>query len=143
MPHSAVAQTLRILITTVMVISTVGWLTSCARSTGGSLIETPRADPQVDTVKKVVVSYYGEKFAGRKTASGEVFNPDLLTAAHRSKPFGTKVRLRNPVNGKEVVLRINDRGPFIPGRTYDISEGAAKKLGIIEQGIATVEELTP
>lgn len=140
---SAVAMTLRSLVVMCVLVCTVSLLSACARSASQSPLETPTAVPQERSVKEVVVSYYGEKFAGRKTASGEVFNPELLTAAHRSKPFGTKVRLRNPKTGKEVVLRINDRGPFIPGRTYDISQGAAKQLGILEQGVATVEEIAP
>lgn len=69
-----------------------------------------------------------------KTASGERMNPSALTAAHRSLPFGTKVKVVNQRNGKSVVVRINDRGPFIRGRVIDVSKGAAQKLGFISSG---------
>ena len=73
-----------------------------------------------------------------KTASGERMNPTALTAAHRSLPFGTKVKVTNSRNGRSVVVRINDRGPFIKGRVLDLSRGAAGKLGFIGAGHAAV-----
>lgn len=69
-----------------------------------------------------------------QTASGERMNPEAMTAAHRSLPFGSKVRVTNMVNGNSVVVRINDRGPFIKGRVIDLSKGAARKLGFIRSG---------
>lgn len=69
-----------------------------------------------------------------KTASGERMNPAKLTAAHKTLPFGTKLRVTNPKNGKSVVVRINDRGPFIKGRVLDLSKAAAQKIGIISRG---------
>lgn len=69
-----------------------------------------------------------------KTASGEPMNPDGMTAAHRSLPFGTKIKVINQRNGKEVVVRVNDRGPFAKGRVLDLSRGAANKLGFINAG---------
>jgi rare lipoprotein A len=69
-----------------------------------------------------------------KTASGERMNPAAMTAAHRSLPFGTKVKVVNKKNGKSIVVRINDRGPFIKGRIIDLSKGAAQKLGFIRSG---------
>jgi rare lipoprotein A len=69
-----------------------------------------------------------------KTASGERMNPSAMTAAHRSLPFGTKVKVVNRKNGKSIVVRINDRGPFIKGRIIDVSKGAAQKLGFIRSG---------
>ena len=83
----------------------------------------------------VSASYYSH---GQKTASGEHFNPHGLTAAHRSLPFGTKLRVVNPNNGRSVTVRITDRGPFTKGRTLDLSLGAAKALGITGQGVARV-----
>src|SRR3954469_20730558 len=83
----------------------------------------------------VTASYYSH---GQKTASGERFNPHGLTAAHRSLPFGTKLRVVNPRNGRSVTVRITDRGPFIKGRSLDLSLGAAKALGITGQGVARV-----
>lgn len=81
-----------------------------------------------------VASYYGAEFAGRRTASGERFDPRALTAAHRTLPFGTRVRVTNPANGRSVVVRINDRGPFIRGRTIDLSRGAAERIGLVGPG---------
>ena len=69
-----------------------------------------------------------------RTASGEMMNPSAMTAAHRSLKFGTKVRVTNKRNGKSVIVRINDRGPFIKGRIIDLSKGAAKQLGFISSG---------
>lgn len=73
-----------------------------------------------------------------KTASGERMNPSAMTAAHRSLPFGTKVKVTNKRNGKSVVVRINDRGPFIKGRVIDVSKGAAQKLGFISSGHTSI-----
>ncbi|MGL5446173.1 MAG: septal ring lytic transglycosylase RlpA family protein [Rhabdaerophilum sp.] len=84
-------------------------------------------------------SYYGRELAGRKTASGEIFRPEGMTAAHRSLPLGTKVKVTNLSNGKAVVLRINDRGPFVRGRMLDVSHGAAKVLGFAAAGTARVK----
>ena len=75
---------------------------------------------------------------GSRTASGERMNPSAMTAAHRSLPFGTKVRVTNKRNGKSVVVRINDRGPFIRGRILDLSKGAAHQLGFVRAGHAPV-----
>lgn len=85
-----------------------------------------------------IASFYGRGFAGRPTATGERFNPEAMTAAHRSLPFGTRVRVTNVRNGRSVVVRINDRGPFIRGRVIDLSTGAARTLGMIGSGLAPV-----
>ena len=77
--------------------------------------------------------------SGKVTANGEAFDPHGLTAAHRSLPFGTIVRVENISNGKSVVVRINDRGPFIKGREIDLSLGAAKKVDLISRGIGKVK----
>lgn len=82
-----------------------------------------------------IASFY--KFDS-KTASGERFNPSELTAAHRTLPFGTRLRVTNLVTGQSVTVRVNDRGPFIPGRVVDVSRSAAETLGMIDSGIATV-----
>ena len=81
-------------------------------------------------------SYYEE---GTQTASGENFDPQALTAAHPDLPFGTKLRVTNVTTGKSVIVRVNDRGPFVPGRIVDVSHSAAAALGIIEQGTAKVK----
>jgi rare lipoprotein A len=82
-----------------------------------------------------MASYYYE---GQKTASGARFNPNGLTAAHRSLPFGTRVRVTNRANGRSVVVTINDRGPFIRGRIIDLSRGAAQAINMTGAGVARV-----
>lgn len=86
-----------------------------------------------------IASWYGPGFHGNRSASGERFNQNALTAAHRSLPFGTNVRVTNLNNGRSVVVRINDRGPFTRGRVIDLSAGAARMLGIIQTGVAPVK----
>lgn len=85
-------------------------------------------------------SWYGVRdgFHGRRTASGEIFNAYDLTAAHRSLPFGTRVKVTNLGNGRSVIVRISDRGPFFGGRVIDLSEGAAARIGMISSGTAPV-----
>lgn len=85
-----------------------------------------------------MASWYGPGFHGRQTANGERFNQNALTAAHRSLPFGTKVRVTNVNNGRSVVVRINDRGPFAKGRVIDLSAGAAAVIGLTHSGVAPV-----
>jgi len=86
-----------------------------------------------------IASYYGGKFHGRKTASGEIFNQWVRSAAHKSLPLGTKVRVTKLSNGRSIVVRINDRGPFVKGRIIDLSRKAAQDLGIIKSGVAKVK----
>jgi len=88
-------------------------------------------------------SFYGGKWHGRKTANGEIYNQNSMTAAHKTLPFNTKVKVTNLNNGKSVVLRINNRGPFKKGRIIDVSVAAAKKLGMVKSGVvpAKVEVL--
>jgi rare lipoprotein A len=83
-------------------------------------------------------SYYGQGFYGRRTASGEVFRPGTLTAAHRTLPFGTCVRVTVLESGRSVQVRINDRGPFVAGRILDVSETAAEALGMVGRGVVRV-----
>jgi len=83
-----------------------------------------------------LASFYG---SDQQTASGERFNPRALTAAHRTLPFGTKVRVTNVRSGRSVTVRINDRGPFVHGRVIDVSQAAAEELGIVGRGIAKVK----
>jgi len=87
----------------------------------------------------VTASWYGSEFAGRHTASGERFNPNEMTAASKTLPIGSRVRVTNPKNGKSVVVRINDRGPYVRGRSIDLSRSAAQKLGITHKGVARVK----
>ncbi|MFM7737623.1 MAG: septal ring lytic transglycosylase RlpA family protein [Alphaproteobacteria bacterium] len=86
-------------------------------------------------------SVYARKFDGRKTASGERYDPGKPTAAHRTLPFGTRVRVRNLANGRSVVVRVNDRGRLAPGRIIDLSPTAARAIGMDPRGVARVEVL--
>ena len=99
------------------------------------MMVTPSVATQSDQPTTVIASYY---YHGHTTANGEKFKPDGLTAAHKTLPFGTKVKVTNTHNDKSVVVRINDRGPFIKGRTIDLSRGAAKEIGMIKTGVARV-----
>ena len=94
-----------------------------------------------DTLFKssVTASYYADKYHGRKTSNGEIFNMNALTAAHKTLPFNTIVRVTNLANGKSVQVRINDRGPFVKGREIDVSKAAAQQLDMIKTGTATVK----
>lgn len=94
-------------------------------------------------IKRGKVSWYGKRFHGRRTASGEKFDMYALTAAHPSLPFGTRLRVRHLESGREVVVRINDRGPHVGGRILDLSQAAAQALGMIQAGetqVALVED---
>ncbi len=84
-------------------------------------------------------SYYSDEFDGRQTASGSIFKQNRRTAASKTLPFGTKVKVVNLDNGKTVRVRITDRGPFVAGRIIDLSKKAARKLGMLQQGVANVE----
>ena len=86
-------------------------------------------------------SFYGEEWNGRRTANGEIFNTYELTAAHKSLPFGTKVKVVNKTNGKSVVVRINDRGPFVKGRTLDLSKKAFQSIASINKGVLKDSEI--
>lgn len=85
-----------------------------------------------------IASWYGRKFDGRRTASGEVFDMHQHTAAHRTLPFGTRVRVINLRTGRHTIVRINDRGPFVRGREIDLSYVAARDIGILEKGLEMV-----
>jgi rare lipoprotein A len=89
-------------------------------------------------VQEGVASWYGRKFHGKKTSSGEIYNMYDETAAHKTLPFGTRLRVKNLSNQKEVVVRINDRGPFVKQRIIDLSYMAAKKIGLVDPGTARV-----
>jgi rare lipoprotein A len=83
-------------------------------------------------------SFYAKKFHGRKTASGERFDNQDFTCAHKYLPFGTKLKITNPDNQKSVIVRVNDRGPYVKGRIVDLSHSAAKVIGLVEKGIGKV-----
>lgn len=101
--------------------------------------DLPTGAPMVVTsVSHGLASWYGPGFAGRSTANGETFNPNQLTAAHRTLPFDTLVRVTNQNTGQSVVVRINDRGPFIHGRIIDLSRAGADAIGMLSTGVANV-----
>ena len=108
-------------------------LASCYRLRGANLLHWG-----LSQAKPMVASWYGPKFAGRPTASGEIFDPRKLTAAHKTLPLGTKLIVYYPKTGKAVEVRVNDRGPYVPGRHLDLSEAAAEELGLKERGVDTV-----
>lgn len=112
-----------------------------APSTGLAAQPAPDDNPSEVLIERGQASWYGGKFHGRRTASGEIFNKNELTAAHKTLPFGSRVRVRSVRNGREVVVRINDRGPYTRGRVIDLSQAAMKVLGLGSRGVARVELL--
>ena len=96
------------------------------------------AGPVVISTHSGEASWYGPGLYGNRTANGEVFRPGTMTAAHRTLPFGTRVRVTNLWNGRRAVVRINDRGPFAGDRVIDLAHGAARQLGLMSSGIAEV-----
>ena len=111
---------------------------ACTLVSGAGLARAEEPDAAKLTLSGTA-SWYGPGFHGRTTANGERYNMYELTAAHRSLPFGTKVRVTNRKNGKSVVVRINDRGPYVGGRVIDLSRGAAQVVSMTEAGIAPVK----
>lgn len=108
-------------------------LISCAPAKKPPSVEYPPSE-----AKKGVASWYGTEFHGRPTASGEIYNMYEYTCAHREYPFGTKLKVINLQNKKDVVCTVNDRGPFVPGRDLDLSYASAKKIDLIATGTAEV-----
>jgi rare lipoprotein A len=112
-----------------------GTALSSAKPTRGEAISSPMKSTSVGLQSAqggqiVKATWYGNELRGNRTASGEIFNPDGLTVAHKSLPFGTCLVVGNPRTGKTVVVRVNDRGPFTEGMTLDLSQGAARAIGM-------------
>ena len=122
------------------------FLVSCGSSIayGDYVNTTGMSRKQIESIKNHpktqigIASYYGKKFHKKRTANGEIFNMYKVSAAHKSYPLGTKVRVTNLENGKSLKLVINDRGPFVSGRIIDLSYKAARKLGFVNQGTVKV-----
>ncbi len=130
--QSTLTNPLPLIKVTVYLCITLGLL-SC-----GSIVQF-RSDPElIGYAESGKASFYAMKYLFRKTASGERFNHFSLTAAHKTLPFGTKVKVTNVKNGKSVTVKINDRGPFVKGRVIDLTRSAFKKIGNIESGILDV-----
>ena len=98
--------------------------------------QEPPGSPPGETM---VATYYSKRFQGRKTASGERYNRDALTCAHKTLPFQTFLKITNPQNSKSVIVRVNDRGPFNRGRDIDLSYAAAKEIGMLAAGVLPVQ----
>ena len=110
----------------------------CATTRPLAAADSHRADKPALRTKTGLASYYAHERDGRRTASGETFDMQEMTAAHRTLPFGTRVRVTNLRNGRKAVVRINDRGPFRGHRILDVSYAAARKLGFASRGLARV-----
>ena len=129
------SHTLHIVVFAALAIS--GLLAGCLGSSSGRY--TPQRSYTSGQLLKGMASWYGPGFNGRRTASGERFRQNELTAAHKTLPFGTIVRVTNLQNTRTVDVRINDRGPFVRGRIIDLSKGAAERLRMIRTGVVPVE----
>ena len=115
----------------------LGVLAGCAPRATRPSPKEERPSPRT-YLEEGLASYYGPGLEGRPTASGEKFNPQKLTAAHKKLPFGTCLRVVNMENGRSVEVRVNDRGPFVQGRVVDVSLAAAKQLDMLKKGLARV-----
>ncbi len=109
-------------------------LAGCAGTPAGDFAEVGR-DPQVQTG---LASYYAQRYHGRPTASGEPYDERAMTAAHRTLPFGTRIKVTSLASGRTVTLRVNDRGPFVEGRIVDVSRQAADRLDMVTAGVVKV-----
>lgn len=124
--------------------SLLGFFTSCGIVRETTVRDAERFDPSDDELTILgdgIASWYGPGFHGKATANGETYNMDDLTAAHRTLPFNTVVRVDNLDNGKSVIVRINDRGPYVDNRIIDLSRRAARDIDMIGPGIAPVQLL--
>ena len=129
-----------------ILLTIIFFLASCGSSVayGDYVNTTGMSRKQIESIKNHpktqigIASYYGKKFHKKRTANGEIFNMYKVSAAHKSYPLGTKVRVTNLENGKSLKLVINDRGPFVSGRIIDLSYKAARKLGFVNQGTVKV-----
>ena len=130
----------------IILLTTIFLFVSCGSSIayGDYVNTTGMSRKQIESIKNHpktqigIASYYGKKFHKKRTANGEIFNMYKVSAAHKSYPLGTKVRVTNLENGKSLKLVINDRGPFVSGRIIDLSYKAARKLGFVNQGTVKV-----
>lgn len=147
-----------IIIKYTLIIFILSLIISCAPRYNVSVVETPRNrqlkghqkpyivngqryDPlrsHVGFIEEGKASWYGSKFHGRKTSNGEIYDMYAMTAAHKTLPMGVYVRVFNKLNGKQAVVRVNDRGPFVAGRVIDLSYSAARQLGVVGPGTAPV-----
>ena len=127
------------LTTIVLFVLSLAVLNGCAGSSGSARGSGSSRAVSNRGTQTGLASYYADKYHGRTTASGERFDTNKLTAAHRTLPFGTRVRVTNLDNGKQVIVKVNDRGPFVNGRVIDLSRAAAKRVDMIRAGLAKVK----
>lgn len=118
--------------------------TSAFENNSAKVVISKDAEPVVEPISFEEIgimkaSWYGPRFHGKQTANGESYNQMALTAAHKTLPFGTLLRVTNLKNGESVIVRINDRGPYIEGRDLDLSKGTAQSLGMIKRGVVKVK----
>jgi len=121
-----------------LAFSSFGWARADTLGAGSSGGSGSLGRQLADLVQEGVVSWYGAAFHNRPTASGERFDSGALTMAHPSLPFGTRVKVTNLRNGRAVVVRVNDRGPFVGKRIADLSQAAASEIGMMRRGVARV-----
>jgi len=139
-------MTARLALLAVLCLAATGCASAGRRDAGPETEIPPRSAPSAPiaqppsggAVQTGKASWYGEPHHGRKTASGEIYDMNKLTAAHRTLPLGTRLRVTNVDNGRSVVVRVNDRGPFVDGRVIDLSRAAARELGVRGAGVITV-----
>ena len=113
-------------------------LGSCSTARPRAAAETDEVRPEAGALQTGLASWYGEEFANLPTASGEIFRPENVSAAHRTLPLGSVVEVTNERNGRKLRVRVNDRGPFVAGRIVDLSKGAAAELGSVVDGVVPV-----
>lgn len=121
-----------------LVVASLGlvFLAGCAHKK--PQVAAPPPAPKVGATEEGLASWYGNPYHGRATTSGEIYDMEMLTAAHRTLPFGARVRVENLANGREVDVRVNDRGPFVEGRIIDLSRAAARRIQMLGPGTARV-----
>lgn len=128
----------------IIILICASLLSACAGQRGAPMpavtpmIELPQSSQSALPKQEGIASWYGQSHHGKRTASGEAFDMEALTAAHRTLPFGTMVRVTHLATNRTVTVRINDRGPFINGRIIDLSARSARELGIVQLGVARV-----
>jgi rare lipoprotein A len=120
-----------------LIAASLALATGCGRR-GSARVPIPAAPASIGWTETGVASWYGVPYDGRRTASGEVFDMRAMTAAHRTLPFNTWLEVTNLKNGKQVEVRVTDRGPFVDGRIIDLSMGAADRIGMVRDGIVKV-----
>lgn len=143
MPFEATVRGLSLALGIALVssVSLVGCATSSSAGHGTSVSSLSSAEVGQNTRYEATgeVSFYARKFANRRTASGERYNPDAFTAAHPTLPFGTLLLVKRKRTSRFVIVRVNDRGPHAKGRLLDLSSAAARRLGILTRGLATAD----